>query len=215
LATALGACAFLPALASPAAAITVKPANYFDLADDASTNNDVVITALAPGRIHISDTAGVTPPIGPSPCTVESAQAVVCEVGSGFLEPGIVTLDVGDDSISFVGDSGYLFDVFAGPGNDLMAGDLGPDDLVGGPGNDTCLAEGGDDFCRMGPGADRCVLGAGADGCNGKAGPDVCLGQAGNDVCSAGRGRDRCDGGGGRDDAFHCEGRKRFEFTQP
>jgi hypothetical protein len=215
LVSALGACGLLLASSSSASAITVEPANYFDLVDNASADNNVVITALAPGRIRIEDTAGVTPPTGPSPCTAESAQAVVCEIGTGFTEPGIVKLEAGADAISFVGNAGYLFDVLGGPGNDVMAGDSGPDDLRGGPGDDTCIAEGGQDNCGMGPGADRCVMGAGADACGGRTGADVCLGQGGSDLCYGNRGRDRCNGGGGADTSFHCERNKGIEFADP
>jgi Ca2+-binding RTX toxin-like protein len=81
------------------------------------------------------------------------------------------------------------------PGNDVLRGGDGPDQLYGEAGADTLLALGGDDYVEGGPGADAIVGGPGVDLLIAGTRNDSVRGDAGRDSVYAGQGNDRVSGG--------------------
>jgi hypothetical protein len=225
-----------------AEAVQVSPGGYWDVIDNTGVNNNVVITQVAPDRIRVEDTAGVTFLGG---CTAESPQSAVCGIALPLTGQSLFNMGEGDDSLDIVsfpflswgyGEAGNdkltapiperisslptspfnLAELFGGPGNDVLTGNVGEDVMKGGTGDDQCIGGLGPDICRVSEGNDTCDMGSGNDLCGGGTGRDLCLAGPGNDRCKGGRGTDRCDGGPGRDRALECERLRRFELiTRP
>jgi Ca2+-binding RTX toxin-like protein len=232
------ACAWLFAGAGDAQAVDVRTNNYWDVIDYDGVDNDVVISEAAPGKVRVTDTAGVTFIHGD--CVAEGPNSAVCDIQLPNDGASVISMNEGNDSLTIIGfpwvayASGGAGDdtitapvpqvvpdvpwgpggnvrVLGGPGNDMLIGSQGPDILYGQDGSDVCLGGAGADHCGGGLGDDVCDMGPGRDRCIAVKGRDTCLGGPGGDVCNGGRGRDSCDGGGGRDLARHCESTRRAE----
>lgn len=89
--------------------------------------------------------------------------------------------------------------VSAGPGNDIIRGNLAANTLKGGRGNDSHFGREGNDTLTGGVGADRLTGDAGDDNLSGGDGNDRLLGGDGDDVLNGGDGADVLDGGAGTD----------------
>ena len=85
------------------------------------------------------------------------------------------------------------------PGDDVIWGTSGPDDIRGLGGDDRICSRAGADRVRGDGGRDRIDLGAGADAASGGGGADVIRGGRGQDIILGGGGSDDIDGGRGRD----------------
>lgn len=90
------------------------------------------------------------------------------------------------------------------PGDELIEGGSGADDLFGGAGNDTIRAGAGDDWVQGdgsydAAGADEIRGGQGADSLAGQGGDDIVWGDEGDDTLYGGEGRDTLFGGTGND----------------
>jgi basic membrane protein A len=106
------------------------------------------------------------------------------------------------------------------PGDDVLAGDAGPnaidgrggdDRIDGGRGDDTLSGGAGNDTLNGGAGNDRLVGGMGRDSLSGGAGADTLQGQAGQDTLAGGAGRDTLAGGGGNDRLLGGAGHDRLD----
>ena len=96
--------------------------------------------------------------------------------------------------------------VDAGPGNDVVFGRRGVDDLRGMSGNDHLYGGQGADRLDGGPGNDLLAGGSPRepDRISGGAGNDTISGGGGRDRMNGGFGNDRIDGRGGGDDVIVC-----------
>ncbi|WP_286830712.1 MULTISPECIES: MJ1477/TM1410 family putative glycoside hydrolase [Kordiimonas] len=94
--------------------------------------------------------------------------------------------------------------IWAGPGNDLLIGAAGADELGGGTGDDTIHGHDGADMIYSALGVDQLFGGAGADMLFGGAGDyaDTLWGEAGDDTLFGGAGGDLLQGGLGGDELF-------------
>jgi hypothetical protein len=86
-----------------------------------------------------------------------------------------------------------------GPGDDVILGTDGPDDINAAAGNDVICGLGGDDTINGGGGADAIDGGDGDDDINGGGDDDTILGGDGDDTIDGGGGTDTCTGGPGAD----------------
>ena len=105
------------------------------------------------------------------------------EVGSG-VESLTVHAGSGDDQVvaNRVSLANFLFVVDAGPGNGLVLGTRGPDEVSGGPGNDTLIGCAGDDSLSGNEGDDALRGSNGDDILHGGLGLDRLYGQSGGDT---------------------------------
>jgi Ca2+-binding RTX toxin-like protein len=234
------ACLLLLVAARPAAAVDVRTSGYWDVIDTTGVDNNVVISEVEPGKVRVTDTAGVSFNFGD--CVAESPTSALCTIQYPSLTGASAFLmNAGNDSLTVTrfpwetyanggaGDDtmtapfpaevpmtpfgpGLNMKLEGGPGNDLLIGSEGPDSLFGNEGDDVCLAGAGRDRWGGALGDDLCDGGPGRDKCYGGKGRDRCLGGSGDDTCNGGSGaRDRCDGGPGKDRSRHCERSRRFE----
>lgn len=103
----------------------------------------------------------------------------------------------GNDTIT--GSSINSNTLWAGGGDDKVAGNIGRDTLYGEAGNDTLNGGLGNDYLYGGADNDTLDGGADNDTLRGEAGNDVLQGSAGNDTLEGGDDDDRLDGGVGND----------------
>jgi Ca2+-binding RTX toxin-like protein len=92
------------------------------------------------------------------------------------------------------------------PGNDVLNGGGGSDDLYGGGGDDVLNGGGGNDDLYGGSGDDALNGGNGNDDLYGGSGDDALNGGNGNDDMSGGSGSDDMSGGSGSDDMYGDSG---------
>jgi uncharacterized repeat protein (TIGR01451 family) len=123
-----------------------------------------------------------------------------------FGGPGndIIVGGRGDDQIDGENDNDTIN---GGAGNDSLCGDNGRDVLVGGLGNDTLFGETGNDVLAGGVGNDLLLGGDGNDVLDGGVGDDRLYGLAGNDTLVGDVGNNILVGGSGNDTLVARPGR--------
>jgi Ca2+-binding RTX toxin-like protein len=104
-----------------------------------------------------------------------------------------------NDSISFLGQDTFGFQISGGSGNDTITGSNLSDLIDGGSGNDTLSGQSGDDILVGNIGNDIARGGDGADTVSGGSGDDQLFGNSGNDTLRGDSGHDLLNGGAGRD----------------
>ena len=147
--------------------------------------------------------------------TPETGDIVNGTAGDDVIEAGsTVCARGGNDTISGIDRGGRIFAgqgndviemnyrgfVSGGPGDDLIIGSVGSDNIQGGPGRDTIRGRPGNDRISGGSGNDILDGGVGNDELLGTLGRDTLDGGAGNDILRGGGWIDELDGGPGTDD---------------
>ena len=172
LAVAALALALVPAGAAAATVDRDTVTGVITIVGEANDADAITVEPAATADVITRAGGGLTNNSGE--CTGGGADPVSCPRGSSFA------VDLGDGNDSF--DARAIsapISVAGGPGNDNIAGSLGPDVLAGGPGNDTLRGEGGD---------------GGVDDFFGEAGDDVIESRDGRaERISCGAGTDQVD----------------------
>jgi hypothetical protein len=173
----------LAAIVAPAAAeasVASKSANTITITGGAGADEIELKVDCCAYNSRIFDVAGVT---ADGDCLQVSPTEVNCgdNVGSPDL---VVALGDGNDVLSMTpvsGDPFGLVNVDAGPGDDTVISDVGPETINGGDGNDTIRSRNANDSLSGGAGDDFVDGGSGSDAIDGGPGRDILTGDGGID----------------------------------